>query len=600
MCTLAAALRVRQTALLVLLFATTISVSAAQAGTIRLQWDPSPEADIAGYMVWVGTEPGVYTNSFDVGNTTTFDYVEPVAGERYYFAVTAYTTDLLFSPMSAEVVANVNAAPTLVNPGDQTHDVGLLVALALDGSDPDGTAVTYGASGLPSGLSLDTATGLIAGTLLSAGSFNVTVSASDGSLTTSQSFVWTVTLVRPVATTPISPVTTVSTRVPTFQWSSVPGVAYYYIKVFDATGAAWDRWYTDVQASCAGAATPTCAVSPGKTFSAGPAIWNVLTWNSAGYGPWSVNADPIFEVDDPSAPAPTALYPDDTVLTQRPAFMWTPVSSPLWYRIRVTDSTGVVSYQWHTPSSANCTLDTDTCAATSLQVLPLGTTSWVAQAWFPSGAGPWTPPMVFEVASAPPPAPVLAAPAWTLENATPVFTWQASAGATYYYVHVYDNSGKRVDRWYTPLQAQCPTGVGLCKIEPGVTLVGGPGSWKALAWNESGYSRWSPSQSLLVPTAAPVRPTLIGPEGALSDNLPTLSWQAVAEATYYLVRITDADGRVIDKWYRPSGAGCITGSGTCAVNPGVALPGGSGSWSALAWNPLGYSPWAPAKLFTVP
>ncbi len=70
-----------------------------------------------------------------------------------------------------------------------------VVALPLTASDPDGDGLTYGATGLPAGLTINTATGLISGTLspASAGSHQVTATASDGSLSASQTFTWTVT-----------------------------------------------------------------------------------------------------------------------------------------------------------------------------------------------------------------------------------------------------------------------------------------------------------------------------------------------------------------------------------------------------------------------
>ena len=65
----------------------------------------------------------------------------------------------------------------------------------LSATDPDGDPVTYSAVGLPLGLTLDAATGLITGTVSSAapGSHAVTVTVSDGSGSSSQSFIWTMT-----------------------------------------------------------------------------------------------------------------------------------------------------------------------------------------------------------------------------------------------------------------------------------------------------------------------------------------------------------------------------------------------------------------------
>jgi hypothetical protein len=85
-------------------------------------------------------------------------------------------------------------APTLANPGNQTSAESATVSLALVGSDPNGNALVYSAVGLPASLVLNPATGLISGNIaVSAGTYPVTVTATDGSLSASQSFTWTVT-----------------------------------------------------------------------------------------------------------------------------------------------------------------------------------------------------------------------------------------------------------------------------------------------------------------------------------------------------------------------------------------------------------------------
>jgi hypothetical protein len=91
-------------------------------------------------------------------------------------------------------IGSTNRPPTVTNPGTKTNVVGDLVSYQVVASDPDGDAITkYGATGLPTGLSVDTATGSISGTVTAAGTFTVTISATDSrGATGSATFTWTV------------------------------------------------------------------------------------------------------------------------------------------------------------------------------------------------------------------------------------------------------------------------------------------------------------------------------------------------------------------------------------------------------------------------
>ena len=89
-----------------------------------------------------------------------------------------------------------NAPPALANPGDQTNAEGDAVSLQLAAGDVDGDALTYSASGLPPGLFIEPATGLVTGTLGfdAAGVYGVSVVVSDGhGGTATASFNWAVT-----------------------------------------------------------------------------------------------------------------------------------------------------------------------------------------------------------------------------------------------------------------------------------------------------------------------------------------------------------------------------------------------------------------------
>jgi subtilase family serine protease len=83
---------------------------------------------------------------------------------------------------------------TVTNPGNQTSTVGTAVSLQITATDSaSGQTLTYSATGLPAGLSINSSTGLISGTPTTAGSNSVTVTAKDTTgATGSASFTWTV------------------------------------------------------------------------------------------------------------------------------------------------------------------------------------------------------------------------------------------------------------------------------------------------------------------------------------------------------------------------------------------------------------------------
>ncbi|MER5638536.1 M4 family metallopeptidase [Kitasatospora sp. NPDC002227] len=86
----------------------------------------------------------------------------------------------------------VSNSPTVTNPGNQTTQVNTAVNLAIKASGGTG-ALTYSATGLPAGLSINSSTGVISGTVTTAGTSNVTVTAKDtANKTGSTSFTWTV------------------------------------------------------------------------------------------------------------------------------------------------------------------------------------------------------------------------------------------------------------------------------------------------------------------------------------------------------------------------------------------------------------------------
>ncbi|MEW2466678.1 putative Ig domain-containing protein [Streptomyces sp. NPDC046994] len=82
---------------------------------------------------------------------------------------------------------------TVTSPGNQSTTTGGSVSLQISASDSAGAALTYSATGLPTGLSINSSTGLISGTASTAGTYSATVTAKDSTgASGSASFSWTV------------------------------------------------------------------------------------------------------------------------------------------------------------------------------------------------------------------------------------------------------------------------------------------------------------------------------------------------------------------------------------------------------------------------
>jgi subtilisin family serine protease len=91
------------------------------------------------------------------------------------------------------ITGDPGSAPVITDPGNQTTTVNTAVNLQLQAS--GGTApYSWSASGLPTGLSINSSTGLISGTPTVTGTSNVTVTVTDAAgETDTSSFTWTVT-----------------------------------------------------------------------------------------------------------------------------------------------------------------------------------------------------------------------------------------------------------------------------------------------------------------------------------------------------------------------------------------------------------------------
>ncbi len=82
-------------------------MSATSNGPTNLSWGPSISTDVAGYCLYIGTAPGIYSFTVDVGMVTSYTLSNLEVGNTYYFAVRAYDSRGIESDFSNVVSRSI-------------------------------------------------------------------------------------------------------------------------------------------------------------------------------------------------------------------------------------------------------------------------------------------------------------------------------------------------------------------------------------------------------------------------------------------------------------------------------------------------------------
>jgi hypothetical protein len=118
----------------------------------------------------------------------TFSFTLTTAGSQ-----TVTATDTQDSALTGSETFTVAAdTVSITNPGNQDSTVGDAVNLQIHATDAGGSTLTYTATGLPPGLSINSSSGLISGTLTTSGTYTVTLTASAETASDSTSLTWVV------------------------------------------------------------------------------------------------------------------------------------------------------------------------------------------------------------------------------------------------------------------------------------------------------------------------------------------------------------------------------------------------------------------------
>jgi hypothetical protein len=124
-----------------------------------------------------GLPSGATFSGQDFNWTPTFDQ----AGS-YQVTFTASDGQDQDSETITITVANVNRAPVMSDLGDQSVDESNTLAFSVSANDPDGDAITYSATGLPSGATFTDSSFSWTPTTDQVGTYDLTIIASDGHL----------------------------------------------------------------------------------------------------------------------------------------------------------------------------------------------------------------------------------------------------------------------------------------------------------------------------------------------------------------------------------------------------------------------------------
>jgi hypothetical protein len=296
--------------------------------------------------------------------------------------------------------------------------------------------------------------------------------------------------------------------------------------------------------------------------------------------------------------AATLLSPSGKTINPLPTYTWNAVPDSTWYHLWVNDSTGKPKVnQWVRAAEAGCPEGAASCSITPNTPLPAGNATWWIQTWNPVGYGPWSPGMSFHVSA--PQAATLISPTAGITTTLPTYTWNAVPDTTWYRLWVNDSTGNKIAQWYMAADAGCASGTGMCSVTPAIELAAGAGSWWIQTYSPAAYGPWSTAMKFNVNVSPPAAATLIAPNGLISTNIPTYTWNGVSGSTWYYLWVNDATGNRIAKWYSATEAGCLSATGTCSVIPAVALAEGEARWWVQTYNGTGYGPWSSSLPFTI-
>ena len=132
------------------------------------------------------------TGPLYIGQSPWFPGMNSYMDELAIYDRALSSSEITFMSDPANRTIGANTAPSISSPGNQVSPLEALT-LAISATDANGDTLTFSDNGLlPPGLSLNPSTGFISGTPTTAGTYNPTITVSDGLESANTSFQWQV------------------------------------------------------------------------------------------------------------------------------------------------------------------------------------------------------------------------------------------------------------------------------------------------------------------------------------------------------------------------------------------------------------------------
>ena len=220
---------------------TTNGVSTSHLATYN---SPFTLANNVSHTAWVDYDGGANTLKVYLSQTvTTTKPASPVislsnvdlsalVGSNAWFGFSAgistQTNNHDVEAWDFNATASINSPPVLGALGNRTNVLGADLSLQVAATDANADALSYSATGLPSGLTINSATGVISGTPNAVGTFNPTLSVTDNkSPSVSTTFVWMINEVVNLNPTAVTTTKAAGTAI-TYTASSTGGLNVKY------------------------------------------------------------------------------------------------------------------------------------------------------------------------------------------------------------------------------------------------------------------------------------------------------------------------------------------------------------------------------------